>query len=302
MNRPLKILSLVLAILLLFGLVACADTPEPIESSSTPESSLAVVPAQPEETAPGFLNPLPIPTAASPVGMVNTGFKEEVKAKYALNDEAIGWLNLPGTSLNDVVMFHPVAAETQEEKFYYLRRDFNKVPNTGPLASQYGSYFADWRTTFGGGRTGLARNTTIYGHSMSDDPNGDGFSPLKKYLTEDFARQTPYLYFSTQEEDMAWEVFAVFYATVYLPYNMAQFASDAEFVELIDECRARSIYNYDTEVTEKDKVITLSTCCYNLTDEYPNNYRYVVMAKLVKPGQKLAEQASFEVNPSPAEP
>jgi sortase B len=301
MNRTLKILSLLLACCLLFSLTACADTPEPVQSSSSPSSSVPAATSQPEGNAPGFLNPLVIPTAASTVGVVNTGFKEETRAKYELNDEAIGWLNLPTTSLNDVVMFHPVAEETQEEKFYYLRRDFNKVPNTGPLASQYGSYFADWRSTFGGGRTGLASNTTIYGHSMSDDPNGDGFSPLKKYLDEDFARQTPYIYFSTLEEDMAFEVFAVFYATVNLPYNKAQF-TDAEFLEMMDECRARSIYNYDTEITEKDKIITLSTCCYNLTASYPNNYRYVVMAKLVKPGQKLAEEASFEVNPSPAAP
>jgi sortase B len=301
MNRPLKIVSLLLAFCLLFSLTACADRPEPVESDPS-SSSVSQATSQPEEEAPAFLNPLIIPTAASTVGILDTGFKEDVRAKYELNDETIGWLNLPDTSLNDVVMFHPVAAETQEEKFYYLRRDFNKVPNTGPLASQYGSYFADWRSTFGGGRTGMASNTTIYGHSMSDDPNGDGFSPLKKYLDEDFARNTPYIFFSTQEEDMAWEVFAVFYATVYLPYNQAQFASDAEFVELIDECRARSIYDYDIEVTEKDKILTISTCCYNLTTSYPNNYRYVVMAKLVKPGQKLAEQASFEVNPSPAGP
>jgi sortase B len=292
-----------MAFILLFSLAGCADTPEPAESASSSESSASAEPSsQPEEEAPGFLNPLPIPTAASTVGIVNTGFKEEARARYGRNDESIGWLSLPNTSLEDVVMFHPVAEETTEEKFYYLRRDFDKVPNTGPLASQFGSYFADWRSTFGGGRTGLASNTTIYGHSMSDDPEGDGFSPLKKYLDEDFARETPYIYFSTLEEDMAWEVFAVFYATVNLAYNKAQFADDAEFMDIIDECRSRSIYNYDTEVTEKDKILTLSTCCYNLTASYPNNYRYVVMAKLVKPGQKLAEEASFEVNPSPAAP
>lgn len=293
---PRKILVWLLLACMLFSMTACDLVPEPVESESE-----AVSESEPEKSVPAFLNPLPIPTEASRAGIVDTGLRYKVQEKYKLNDESIGWIELPNSELSDVVMYHKPANKKDDEKFFYLRRDFNKVPNTGPLAAQYGTYFADYRSTFGGGRQGMSRNTTIYGHSMEDNPDGAGFSQLKKFLDEEFARENPYLYFSTAEEDMAWEVFAVFYATRYLVYNKPD-EPDEDFLAMIAECEARSIYDYGIEITPEDKIITLSTCCYNFGAGYPNDYRYVVMAKLVKPGQHLKEDTTFTKNPSPKAP
>jgi sortase B len=181
---------------------------------------------------------------------------------------------------------------------FYLRKDFDK---------NYlweGSYFADFRSKWGDGtRDGLSSNTVIYGHSMEDDPNAPLFSQLKKYLTEDFARQNPYLYFSTTEEDMAWEVFAVYYTTIHEVYNTPDFETPEKYDAIIKDAQARSLYLYeDLEVTPQDKIITLSTCCYNYTSSYPNDYRYVIMAKLVEKDAALKEEAALTANPSPKQP
>jgi sortase B len=273
----------------------CGERVEPEPSSS---STLSSASSKPEDTVkpPVFANPLPIPAAASTVGVLKTENLAKVKEKYEINDETIGWLQVPTTTIDEQVMFHPVERTAPStEKFFYERRDINKVRNTGPLETQFGSYFTDYRSTYDGGRGGLSRNTVIYGHSMSDNPEGGGFSPLKKYLDPEFAKATPYVYYSLADEDIAWEVFAVFYTTVNLLYNVPD-PTDEEFTALMEECRARSIYNYDVEVTEKDKILTLSTCCYNIDAFYPNKYRYVIMAKMVEPGHMTAKEATFTKN------
>lgn len=65
----------------------------------------------------------------------------------------------------------------------------------------------------------------------------------------------------------------------------------------------RSLYVYDTEITESDKFLTLSTCIYNL----PNGttlpevsfIRYAIMAKLLPPDAELKETVEFTENPDP---
>ena len=60
-----------------------------------------------------------------------------------------------------------------------------------------------------------------------------------------------------------------------------------------------SFYDYDVEVTSNDKILTLSTCTYRLADDtklhYPNDYRYVVMAKLLPADAVLEDTVSLTV-------
>jgi len=291
--KPYKrIITLILAVVMAASLIACTSKPEPIDPNADIDTH------EQDSSLPAFINLLPIPDRASTVGVVNTGFKYKVQELYELNDHTIGWLSMPNSeNFDEHVMFYPAPDDAPEsERHFYLRRDFNRVPNTGPLHTQYGSYYADRRCTFDGGRQGMSRNTPIYGHSMEDDPNGNAFSQLKKYLDEDFARENPYIYFSLIDEDLVWEVFAVFYATTSLPYNRPD-QSDRDFRRMIEEVRARSIWNYEANVTTDDKIIGLSTCCYNLSSTYPNDYRFVIMAKLVKDGHATLEEAVFTANP-----
>ena len=292
-NRRALSWLLLLAIMLSLALTGCGGTTDPVSNPTEEETTL---PADVAVEQLAFFNPLPIPEAASESGALTLNLSERAREKHALNSDTVGWLQVPNTTLDDVIVWYP-----GDRNAFYLRRNFDKVPNTGPLQTQYGSYFADYRCAFDGGRQGLARNTVLYGHSMEDDPNGGGFSQLKKYLNEDFAKANPYIYFSTTDEEMAWEVFAVFYATIELPYNRPQMTA-TEFPQVIGESLKRSVYNYDTDISAEDKILTLSTCCYNFSTSYPNNYRYVIMAKLVKPGEVLAKEAALVKNPSPKEP
>lgn len=226
---------------------------------------------------------------------------ENVQAMEEINPDTVGWLSIPDTIIADAVLHKP----DDETNNYYLRKDYN--------GDYYfnGVYYADFRAAFGNGtREDLGVNTCIYGHAITDNPEEDEydikFGPLHDFRDEEFARKHPYIYFSTGAESMVFEVVAVFMANADnpdLPYNSNP--SGADFVKMFEEeIKPRSIYNYDTEVTEEDKFITLSTCIYEMdvngekiTLPYPDTFfRYAVMAKLVDPEDELKTEAAFTVN------
>jgi sortase B len=129
------------------------------------------------------------------------------------------------------------------------------------------------------------------------------FSEFKKLLNENFAKATPYVYFSTLDEDMVWEIFSVQYTNMRVPYNHPN-PNDADWAVLIQDAKARSVWNYDVNVTTSDKIITFSTCVYNidgtaLSLTQNSEFRFVVMAKLVERDAVLKTEASFTRNPNP---
>lgn len=254
----------------------------------------SVEPEIPEQIY-NFINPIPIPELPDEFKFpVHLGLREKAMEKHALNADTIGWLYVPGTTLDNEVLYYP----NKEDKFHYLRKDFYGN------YSFAGSYFVDYRSKFDGGRKGMSKNNTIYGHSMTDNPNDTLFSQLKKYKDINYAQNTPYIYFATLEEDIAWEVFAVYVTNVSFFYNTPN-PSDEDFKAMVDTAKAKSIYDFGVEVGPDDKILTLSTCLYEhngVSYGYPNNFRYVVSAKMVPRFEELKESTVVKLNATPMEP
>ena len=305
MNKHRKLLAALLALMMAFTITACGQDAEP-------------APAEESSSSQGIDNTLEedeIPIVFHPTHV------EEVKEKKAENADTVGWLEVPGTTINDVVV-------QSTDNDYYWHRNFKKEEISITNFPNYENnntwaYFADFRSKIGTGKAeDLSTNTVIYGHTydIAVDANnrqvledgiaetfGTRFAPIKYfYLSEEFAKETPYIYFSTEEEDLVWEVFAVFFAHIDLPYNRADL-SDEKHAQVLDESLKRSIYTYDVDVAPTDKILTLSTCTYYIPGNttylgYPNDYRYVVMAKLVDAAQATKPEAVFTVNPEPKAP
>lgn len=279
-----SILCLLTVLALIAGLTACGKA-EPVEGDSGPES-----PAEIDLENLVFLNPLAPPDGSAPRTDIPDLLPKVMSANEE-NEHTVGWLQLPNTSLDDVVVQHP--DDTSNSNAFYLRRGFDKKYLFA------GTYFVDYRSNVSEGRDKFAKNTIIYGHSMNDDVDGDLFNPLKLYReNEEFARNNPYIYFATEDETLVWEVFAAFDTKWEFHYNQADPPAD-EFAEIISEAQRRSYFLYDdVSVSASDKILTLSTCTYNYVASYPNDYRYVVMAKLVPEGEKLKATATLTENES----
>jgi len=234
------------------------------------------------------------------IGGNTPDFRSLVAEMHGQNDHTVGWLYIPGVEIEDVVVHNP------EDNRYYLRRNFERE------RAFHGVLYADRRSVFGdGSRDQIGVNTCIYGHALTDDPEHKNypifFGPLHDFRDPDVAQTIPYIFFSTESDYLAYEVFAVFVVNADnadVPYNFEP--EDAEkFIEMVrEEILPRSIYNYNTEIKDDDKFITLSTCIYILDDGSPTNYpdtfyRYVVMGRLLDPNEPLKDMADFTINENP---
>lgn len=286
-------LCLVLTVAMVLCITACGGDNEP---SSKPESESGSVIASSQPLESGSSDSSSSsgssdsssssdPNQKSP-SQIQKEMLDKMSAFYLKNDDTVGWLTIPGTTIDEVVVQAP-------DNDYYLRR------NNLKQSAFDGCYYADYRTNLGA-RNALSKNIVIYGHSMDDNPDGARFSQLKKYLDIDYCKENPYIYFSTPEAELTWQIFAVYYTDINFDYINPN-PDTAEFTNIINEAKQRSQFIFDVDVTSNDTILTLSTCTYKETVNR-SNYRYVVQAKLLPSGASQTTPVKVEVNPSPKSP
>ena len=280
-----RILALLLAAVMLLSLSGCdsREKPDPEETPKQEEvQTPEVKPEEPEEKQ----------EIEEEIVIEKPELGEEIAELKAKNDDVVGWLQIPDTEIDNAVV------QTTNNEFY-LRKDELKQ------YSWTGCYWIDFECTVGPTAEDLGRSTVIYGHNVNYDDGKDKerFSQLFHFADEQWAKEHPYIYFSTPEEDMAWEVFAVAYTTD--DFNYIQVLKDrkvsseqiteAQMINIVNEARERSEYDYnDVEVNGDDKIITLSTCSYKYGRR--NDVRFIVMAKLVTEEDTPVETANITIN------
>lgn len=290
MKLTTRLLALLLALCMVFAFAACGKdpaNPDPVDPSNP---AGPVDPANPDDPTQ--------PTKEEQLKELQKTMLENTLAMQQKNKDTIGWIYIDGTTVNDVV----VKVNYNDDNKYYLRRNANGENDND------GCYYADWRCKTGN-RNSISKNTVVYGHNLGrsanglipdyqNHANGPKFAQLLKYQNEEFAKTHPYIYYSTIEEDMVWQVFAVFYTDIKFDYIEPN-PADATFNSLLKKAQDLSFYNYDVEVSSNDKILTLSTCTYRMADgtklHYPNDYRYVVMAKLLPADAVLEDTVSLTV-------
>ena len=290
MKLTTRLLALLLALCMVFAFAACGKdpaNPDPVDPSNP---AGPVDPANPDDPTQ--------PTKEEQLKELQKTMLENTLAMQQKNKDTIGWIYIDGTTVNDVV----VKVNYNDDNKYYLRRNANGENDND------GCYYADWRCKTGN-RNSIYKNTVVYGHNLGrsanglipdyqNHANGPKFAQLLKYQNEEFAKTHPYIYYSTIEEDMVWQVFAVFYTDIKFDYIEPN-PADATFNSLLKKAQDLSFYNYDVEVSSNDKILTLSTCTYRMADDtklhYPNDYRYVVMAKLLPADAVLEDTVSLTV-------
>ena len=180
----------------------------------------------------------------------------ELKSK---NKDTVAWIKVNGTNIN-----YPVV-QTIDNSFY-LDHSFDKSINSA------GWVFGDYRNDF----ANLDKNNIIYAHSRL---NGSMFATLKNTLKEEWCdkEENRYIMLATPNQNTIWEVFSVYTIPAEEYYITTYFPSDRQYIEFLDTIKNRSIYDFNVNLEEVEKVLTLSTC-----NNLDNNGRIVLHAKLLQ--------------------
>ncbi len=208
-------------------------------------------------------------------------FPEGMLAKYAqlyaANDDLRGWISIPGFDIN-----LPIAQGTDNS--FYLKKDIYGKYTT------YGVPFFDYRMT---DFKNLHKNTVVYGHNMRYDDLIFGMLENYRFIEAGF-QKAPVIECNTIYGDFTWFVYAAFISNSdasqdngYLfPYNFID-VSDGKFADYIAEIDKRKFYTTGVDIQPTDKILTLSTCCYDFEDA-----RLVVVARLRREGESVAVDTS----------
>jgi len=186
------------------------------------------------------------------VPFISVNFNE-LKTK---NPDTVGWIQVNGTKVN-----YPVV-QTGDNS-YYLNHAFNKTKNAG------GWIYADYRVNF----ENFQKNTIIYGHNLTNRTMfGSLVEVQKQYWLNN--PDNHYIKISTPTSNTVWKIFSVYVIEPEIEYLRTNF-ENKNYQEFLNKMRSRSIHDFGDELTEEDKILTLSTCNDNGTK------RIVVHAKMV---------------------
>ena len=189
--------------------------------------------------------------------LIDVDFSELEK----INSDVSGWIQVSGTNIN-----YPFVQASDND--YYLTRSFTKEYN------EAGWVFLDYRNNV----KSFDKNTIIYAHSRLDKAM---FGSLKNLLKSDWYnnKNNHIIKLSTKNQNTLWQVFSVYHVPSTSDYLRTSFSSDSDFTSFANMLQNRSVYKFNTTVTKKDKILTLSTC-------YGKDERMVMHAKLIKYSNK----------------
>lgn len=224
------------------------------------------------------------------------GIRDKFKNAYAMNNDLVGWLKIPGTKVDTPIL-------QSDSNTHYLRNNYYGI------YTNYGDPFMDFRNK----TDELSRNTILYGHNLIGDPvnNGMVFSDVMKYRNLDGYKNAPIIEFSTLYKDYKFKVFAAFVTNAedsddngYTFYYIEPEMNDNQFMEFTEQILMRSIYSTDVEIKQDDKILMLSTCTYELDKGlHKVSGRLVVTARLVREGEsEEVDVSKAKLNENPRFP
>lgn len=223
-----------------------------VSSAPTTEQSPAV-----EETSKPQETTAPVETTQETEPPEPTMIPEYVEL-YEKNPDTVGWLQIEGTKLNNVVVQSP------EDPNYYLKRDFN-------------GNASEWGTVYAWGAADVnepSDNVTLFGHTMKD---GSMFACLHNYTQKSYWEENKLIFFNTLNEYHTYKIYAVFKQSAdignFAYHQFVDAATPEEFNDFVSTCKSKSFYDTGVTPVYGDKLLTLSTCEYTL-----NNGRLVVCA------------------------
>ncbi len=215
------------------------------------------------------------------------------------NPDTAGWIKVPGTNIDNVVV-------QTDNNDYYLDKDFYGNRNIA------GQIYIDYRCVINDYEDKQTDNVIVYGHNQADLSM---FGTLKKYKIKkestgnfDFYLQNPTFSFSSLYQDYTYKIIALFvievepYQTrdgvIFDYHNYVNFAGERSFEKFKENIMERTAVNTGVDFNEDDKFMTLSTC----SNEFEPS-RFVVIGRRVRDGESAeVDTSKAEINMDMLEP
>lgn len=206
---------------------------------------------------------------------------------YALNQDLVGWVSIPGTAFS-----YPVV-QTDNDVFYQSH-NFKKA------ASPYGTPFLSSKND----ASELDLNNVLYGKNSVKAPRV--FGDLEAYRNADFFKKNPVIRYDTLNESYRFKVYGVFLTNsapeqdngYVFDYTVPNLGTVESFAGYVDQINQRRLYDTGVDILSSDKLLTLSTS----VDDF-EGARLVVVARLVRDGEgKGIDETLVKKNKSPRYP
>lgn len=191
--------------------------------------------------------------------------KKNNKSEY----QTIGWIKVQGTNID-----YPIIR---------TNNDTNEYPVE--LESYGWTYNEDNK---------FHNVVNIYGHNifnLGPEPkksadNFKRFEELMSFIYYDFAKENKYIQLTIDDKDYVYKIYAVSFINlgdiVLFPKGEYSKNEKNKYLKLLQK---NSIYDYNIDVNNKDKLISISTCTRFLGIE--NKKSILVSGRLVRSGEKL---------------
>lgn len=186
------------------------------------------------------------------------------KEMYTINNDIIGWLNIPSVDVD-----HPVFYTPENQNYYLNRAPDGTRSSTGSLFMSKGSEINP-----------QANVLVIYGHKMR---NGTMFGKLTRYKKLETLVSNPTFTFDTLYEQGTWKIIAAATTSIDMDANdfyylRNSYASEEEFYDFLKKLRMRSLFIIDDDGSYEDRYLILSTC----DATHFKNQRFIVVARRLR--------------------
>lgn len=200
--------------------------------------------------------------------------------KSNLGIKNVGWLRIQGTDIDYPVYFSMVYnfENLAEDKFAWTYGDYNSLNNIVYISGH--------------------NIKNLSKHPLIADEKHSRFEQLMSFTYYDFAKDNQFIQYTFNGKDYVYQIFSVSYVNGFdidvfnnIPYSKEMMN------EYIDEVTKNSIYNYDIDVNENDKLISLDTCTRLLGPSSAFHFR--VVGRLLREDEKLSlrnvsEKSNYE--------
>lgn len=198
---------------------------------------------------------------------INAIEKEKKKDQEGIT--TIGWLKVQGTTIDaPIVSYSNKDAFNEISKKNYLWNENKKEEHFNQVS------------IFGHNILNLSSNPEIGKEYFQR------FDDLMAFVYIDFIKENKYIQYTINNEEYIYKIIGVFFQDKYKldVYNEENF-TEKELKNFIQFTKENTIYDFDVDVNEKDKFITLLTCSrfFGMDDKT----QFIVVGRLVRNNEKL---------------